>query len=362
MRRHVGGTMLAAALALERGFAINVGGGMHHAYHANGGGWCVGGKDAPCGGVGARWQAREPGVPSCARTKRGCRPGLHVRRCPFDDIMLAVRRLRRASAGRVTKVTVVDLDAHQGNGAPERRGLGVPVGWWVLCTSMPQARGTTHVRRRGARQAQVQGHGLGHCRPLHVAALPGRSRGHGCHRRQGAPGAVSSLPPSSAWLPAHAPGAPGGDVVALPCVPSVRAGARRTRCTSKSWSRRWRRRKACSPTASSSSTTLGEEGSLSRSSWRCAGAHVLTRSGTHPHLCAAGPTSWQATRWGSWPCRPLVWCGETSASGSGRWTGACPWFNCSAGATRVIAPKSSLTPSTTSRGASSCLVRMAEAS
>jgi hypothetical protein len=36
--------------------------------------------------------------------------------CPFDDIMLAVRHVRRATAGAVQKVLVVDLDAHQGNG------------------------------------------------------------------------------------------------------------------------------------------------------------------------------------------------------------------------------------------------------
>lgn len=47
---------------------------MHHAHHADGGGWC-----------------------------------------PFDDIYLAVRRLRAASGGAVRRVVVVDLDAHQGN-------------------------------------------------------------------------------------------------------------------------------------------------------------------------------------------------------------------------------------------------------
>ncbi len=32
MRLMVAGTVLAAALAVERGWAINMGGGMHHAY------------------------------------------------------------------------------------------------------------------------------------------------------------------------------------------------------------------------------------------------------------------------------------------------------------------------------------------
>eukprot|EP00195_Chlamydomonas_chlamydogama_P004527 CAMPEP_0202925260 /NCGR_PEP_ID=MMETSP1392-20130828/79404_1 /ASSEMBLY_ACC=CAM_ASM_000868 /TAXON_ID=225041 /ORGANISM="Chlamydomonas chlamydogama, Strain SAG 11-48b" /LENGTH=402 /DNA_ID=CAMNT_0049619029 /DNA_START=76 /DNA_END=1286 /DNA_ORIENTATION=- len=73
MRYHVCGTMMAAALAMQYGWAINIGGGMHHAYSENGMGWC-----------------------------------------PFDDIMLACRRLRRASGGAVRKVLYIDLDVHQG--------------------------------------------------------------------------------------------------------------------------------------------------------------------------------------------------------------------------------------------------------
>lgn len=64
--------MLAAGLALERGWAINMGGGMHHAHASDGMGWC-----------------------------------------PFDDIMLAIRRLRKASGGQINRVLVIDLDAHQ---------------------------------------------------------------------------------------------------------------------------------------------------------------------------------------------------------------------------------------------------------
>lgn len=41
MRLMVGGTLLAAALAVTRGWAINLGGGMHHAHHADGSGWWV---------------------------------------------------------------------------------------------------------------------------------------------------------------------------------------------------------------------------------------------------------------------------------------------------------------------------------
>ncbi|KAL4452011.1 hypothetical protein ABPG75_007673 [Micractinium tetrahymenae] len=75
MATMAGGSMLGAALAMERGWAINLGGGMHHACHNNGGGWC-----------------------------------------PYDDITLALRRLRTASGGAVKRVMVVDLDVHQGNG------------------------------------------------------------------------------------------------------------------------------------------------------------------------------------------------------------------------------------------------------
>ncbi|GFH10087.1 hist_deacetyl domain-containing protein [Haematococcus lacustris] len=58
-----------------RGWAINLGGGMHHAYYSNGMGWC-----------------------------------------PYDDITLAIRRVRAASQGKIQKVLYIDLDAHQGNG------------------------------------------------------------------------------------------------------------------------------------------------------------------------------------------------------------------------------------------------------
>lgn len=63
MKFHVGGTMMAAALAVQRGWSVNVGGGMHHASAEAGMGWC-----------------------------------------PFDDIVLAIRRLRIASGGAVKKV------------------------------------------------------------------------------------------------------------------------------------------------------------------------------------------------------------------------------------------------------------------
>ena len=76
MRQMAGGTVVAGALALvERGWALNLGGGMHHAHYHDGGGWCC-----------------------------------------YDDIMLMLRSLCRASDGKFNKAMVVDLDVHQGNG------------------------------------------------------------------------------------------------------------------------------------------------------------------------------------------------------------------------------------------------------
>jgi histone deacetylase 11 len=73
MRLATGGTILACRLALERGIAINLGGGFHHAASAWGGGFCV-----------------------------------------YADIPLAAVVLH--GEGRAGRVLVVDLDAHQGNG------------------------------------------------------------------------------------------------------------------------------------------------------------------------------------------------------------------------------------------------------
>lgn len=75
MKYMVAGTMLAAALAIERGWSINIGGGMHHAYSGGGAGWCM-----------------------------------------FSDLTLALRKIRRASQGSVSKIMIIDTDVHQGNG------------------------------------------------------------------------------------------------------------------------------------------------------------------------------------------------------------------------------------------------------
>ena len=73
MRYAAGGTVLACRLALEHGVAINLGGGYHHAAAGWGGGFCV-----------------------------------------YSDAALAAKLLH--DEGKVGKVLVVDLDAHQGNG------------------------------------------------------------------------------------------------------------------------------------------------------------------------------------------------------------------------------------------------------
>lgn len=71
--KQVGGTILAAKLAKERGWAINVGGGFHHCSSEKGGGFCV-----------------------------------------YADISLCIHfafvRLN------ISRVMIIDLDAHQGNG------------------------------------------------------------------------------------------------------------------------------------------------------------------------------------------------------------------------------------------------------
>jgi len=73
MRYATGGTVLACRLALESGLAVNLGGGFHHAAAGWGGGFCV-----------------------------------------YADVPVAVKLLR--DEGKVGRVLVVDLDAHQGNG------------------------------------------------------------------------------------------------------------------------------------------------------------------------------------------------------------------------------------------------------
>ncbi|XP_038132398.1 histone deacetylase 11 [Cyprinodon tularosa] len=74
LRTQTGGTIMAGKLAIERGWAINVGGGFHHCSSDKGGGFCA-----------------------------------------YADITLAIRFLFDRVEG-VSTATIIDLDAHQGNG------------------------------------------------------------------------------------------------------------------------------------------------------------------------------------------------------------------------------------------------------
>ncbi|XP_014666557.1 PREDICTED: uncharacterized protein LOC106808371 [Priapulus caudatus] len=74
IKHQVGGTILAGKLAMERGWAINIGGGFHHCSADSGGGFCI-----------------------------------------YADITLCVKYLF-AKVERVKKAMIIDLDAHQGNG------------------------------------------------------------------------------------------------------------------------------------------------------------------------------------------------------------------------------------------------------
>ncbi|XP_026573679.1 histone deacetylase 11 [Pseudonaja textilis] len=74
LRTQTGGTIMAGKLAIERGWAINIGGGFHHCSSDRGGGFCA-----------------------------------------YADITLTIRFLFERVEG-VSRATIIDLDAHQGNG------------------------------------------------------------------------------------------------------------------------------------------------------------------------------------------------------------------------------------------------------
>lgn len=76
MRKQTAGTLLAANMALRTGWAINLGGGFHHAKTGSGEGFCV-----------------------------------------YGDIQLAAKRY--LDTHPTNKVMIIDLDAHRGNGHAE---------------------------------------------------------------------------------------------------------------------------------------------------------------------------------------------------------------------------------------------------
>ena len=72
----VGGTILAAQLAVQDGLAVHIGGGFHHAFHDHGEGFCI-----------------------------------------LNDVAVALRKLQKS--GAFQRGMVVDCDVHQGNGTAE---------------------------------------------------------------------------------------------------------------------------------------------------------------------------------------------------------------------------------------------------
>ena len=99
LRFQTGGTVAACNLALETGWAINVGGGFHHCSADSGGGFCV-------------YADIQMGLKSIM--------GLFV--CLFDmhlpKSIFSLRSLQISSdkPNGVKKSLIIDLDAHQGNG------------------------------------------------------------------------------------------------------------------------------------------------------------------------------------------------------------------------------------------------------
>lgn len=71
---HAGGTILAGKQALEHGWAINLGGGAHHASAESGQGFCM-----------------------------------------FADLSISIKQMRRDNTD-IKNIMIIDLDAHQGNG------------------------------------------------------------------------------------------------------------------------------------------------------------------------------------------------------------------------------------------------------
>lgn len=72
----VGGTVIGCQIAIDQGWAINLSGGYHHAKSSSGGGFCV-----------------------------------------YNDIAIAIKKIWQRKPE--TRVLIVDLDAHQGNGYSE---------------------------------------------------------------------------------------------------------------------------------------------------------------------------------------------------------------------------------------------------
>ena len=121
MRMATGGSMLAARLALEAGWAINLGGGYHHASRAHGHGFCV-----YADVTAAVWAARAARPCACATARRAAVAGDPSRR---ESAVFAVAA-EPCTCGGALRVLVVDVDAHQGDGVAT--DLGDDAGVYIL--------------------------------------------------------------------------------------------------------------------------------------------------------------------------------------------------------------------------------------
>ena len=92
MKFHVGGTMVAAALAIQYGWAINIGGERDTAI-----------EDASKNILCIRIDVRPPAVWILSGGMHHAYSSTGMGWCPFADITLAVLRLRQASGGAVRK-------------------------------------------------------------------------------------------------------------------------------------------------------------------------------------------------------------------------------------------------------------------
>ena len=132
--------MQAVALALEHGWSINIGGGMHHAcFEARLRSFLTKPMSFRChpGTCHADFQGADIHTVFCSDTPadlfievylvHSCGPAVFMSTralgsfprqdgsgwCAYSDIFLAIRQLRRASGDRVRRFMIIDLDVHQ---------------------------------------------------------------------------------------------------------------------------------------------------------------------------------------------------------------------------------------------------------
>ena len=110
----VGGTVLTARLALERGLACHLAGGTHHAFPDHGSGFCI-----------------------------------------FNDCAVAARVL--LAEGLVQQLMVIDLDVHQGDATAGGTARGSPTHDRKI-----EAGGVSHIPREPARHARERWVGVYH--------------------------------------------------------------------------------------------------------------------------------------------------------------------------------------------------------